>query len=172
MHASSPHANVHGDGLSFSNTISHTLPASAKDTATPSAWSGVFGCREHLSLYTGRSDSSTASRSVRSSKSTTTPVPHSYTSRNDSDVVDINGRMRALLAGPGYADVVTADLYGAVVARCRRHPASANYPRDHYMPCPADDCDCAVLQSRGVHFSDAGKLFTSVFSAAAIQQWL
>jgi len=46
-----------------------------------------------------------------------------------------------------------------VVQRCRLQPGSQGYPQTQ---------DCAVLQSRGVHFSDAGKHFTAIMSAAAI----
>ena len=92
--------------------------------------------------------------------STTTPVPPSYKARNNTDVVDINARM-AKLFGPGsrHEDVAVNDLYAQVVSRCRLEPGSQGYPQ-------TDDCN--VLQSRGVHFSDAGKQFTAIMTAASI----
>ena len=91
---------------------------------------------------------------------TRTPVPPSYKQRNNTDVISINALARTLF-GPGskHPDVAVHDLYGQVVERCRREPAAAGYPQ-------TDDCE--FLQSRGVHFSDAGKQFTGIMTAAAI----
>ncbi|KAJ1448416.1 hypothetical protein M885DRAFT_539246 [Pelagophyceae sp. CCMP2097] len=90
----------------------------------------------------------------------TTPVPPSYQSRNDSDVVLINAAAAALLQSDCCRDVVFgADLYARVVERCGRDAESAGYPATS---------DCAYLQDNGVHFSDLGRRFTGLLVAAAI----
>lgn len=95
---------------------------------------------------------------------TTTPVPPSYKARNNSDVVRINDLMRSLFGPTGkYPKVVVHDLYSEVVSRCNREPGSEHYPETN---------DCDVLQSRGVHFSDAGKQFTGIMTAASILPYL
>ena len=95
---------------------------------------------------------------------TTTPVPPSYKQRVNSDVVQINAAMASLF-GPGskHPEVVVHDLYGQVVANCRRHPTSAGYPETQ---------DCPVLQNNGVHFSDAGRQWTGIMTAASILPYL
>ena len=95
--------------------------------------------------------------------STTTPVPPSYKNRNNSDVVAINAAMATLLAEPAFSDIVTNDLYGEVVARCRRDVDSTGYPQTD---------DCLSQQNDGVHFSAAGKQFTAIKSASVIAQYL
>ena len=79
-------------------------------------------------------------------------------------VVAINAAMTKLF-GPGskHPEVAVSDLYGAVVSRCSRDPKARGYPQT---------ADCDVLQSRGVHFSDAGKQFTGIMSAASIAPYL
>ena len=89
---------------------------------------------------------------------TITPVPPSYHNRNDTDVIRINGLMKALFSQPGYTDVLTHDPYGEVLSNCNNDP-NIQFP---------DKTDCAFLQSHGVHFSEVGKQFTGVVSAAAI----
>jgi len=90
--------------------------------------------------------------------STTTPVPPSSHHRNNTDVIRINGLMKKLFSEPGYSDVITNDLYGQVVQNCNNNPNN-KYP---------EKTDCTFLQSHGVHFSEVGKQFTGVMSAAAI----
>ena len=90
--------------------------------------------------------------------STTTPVPPSYKNRNNTDVVRINGLMKELLEQPEYADVLTNDLYSQVVESCN-NKQGIDYP---------DKTDCYFLQSHGVHFSQVGKQFTGLMTAAAI----
>ena len=70
-------------------------------------------------------------------------------------------RAKALRTGPNgtHPEVELSDMYGAVVQRCNNIPASVGYPQSK---------DCDVVQSRGVHFSDAGKQFTGVVAAGAI----
>ena len=89
---------------------------------------------------------------------TTTPVPPSYHNRNNTDVVRINGLMKQLLAQPAYKDVLTNDLYSQVVQNCNNNP-KIDYP---------EKTDCSFLQSHGVHFSEVGKQYTGLMSAAAI----
>jgi hypothetical protein len=93
--------------------------------------------------------------------STTTPVPPSYKGRVNSDVIRINAQMAQLFGPNGtHPDVILSDMYGAVVERCNNIiPASVGYPVSK---------DCPVVQSRGVHFSDAGKQFTALVAAGAI----
>lgn len=55
------------------------------------------------------------------------------------------------------------DMYATVVHRCQMDAATEGYPKTS---------DCDVLQSRGVHFSDAGKQFTGIVTANAIMQYL
>jgi len=92
--------------------------------------------------------------------STTTPVPPSYHNRKNTDVVRINQQMTQLF-GPNstHPDVLVSDLYSKVVQRCAHNLTTKGYPQTS---------DCAFLQSRGVHFSDAGKQFTAVVTSAAI----
>lgn len=54
-------------------------------------------------------------------------------------------------------------MYGTVVHRCRMDAATKGYPQTS---------DCDVLQSRGVHFSDAGKQFTGIVTANSIIPFL
>ena len=119
--------------------------------------------------------------------SSTTPVPPSYKGRVNSDVIRINGQMAALFGAPPawplrpadravqghperasalrtgpngtHPEVELSDMYGAVVQRCNNIAESVGYPQSK---------DCDVVQSRGVHFSDAGKQFTGVVAAGAI----
>lgn len=95
---------------------------------------------------------------------TTTPVPPSYKNRNNSDVISINDKMRALFGqGSLHPEVVLHDLYSEVVQRCHRNPASSGYPLT---------TDCTFLQDNGVHFSDAGRQYTGILVAAAIARHL
>merc|ERR1712100_364350 len=70
---------------------------------------------------------------------TTTPVPPSYKSRNNTDVVAVNA-LAATLFGPGskHPDVKVHDLYSQVVERCNRDPKSKGYP---------EKADCLILQN-------------------------
>ncbi|KAJ1445452.1 hypothetical protein M885DRAFT_579171 [Pelagophyceae sp. CCMP2097] len=81
----------------------------------------------------------------------TTPVPYSYHSRKDSDVVNINAAALQLLQSDCCRDVVVgADLYARVV---ERFPATA---------------ECTSLQKQGVHFSDVGRQFLGLLVSASI----
>lgn len=95
---------------------------------------------------------------------TTTPVPPSYQQRNNSDVVTVNA-LAATLFGPcsKHPDVKVHDLYSQVLERCSRDPQSKGYP---------DSSDCLVLQNNGVHFSDVGRQFSGIMTAASILPYL
>jgi hypothetical protein len=101
---------------------------------------------------------------------TTTPVPVTYKSRNNSDVVRVNA-LAATLFGPHgkHPEVVVHDMYSEVVAHCRaEYPVQAKgYPQT--AACP--------LQPNGVHFGfegedSAGKQLTANLTLAAIQPHL
>jgi hypothetical protein len=94
--------------------------------------------------------------------STTTPVPPSYKARNNTDVVRINGLMKQLYSQPEYNDIRTNDLYSQVVQRCNNDPG-IEYP---------EKTDCQYLQSHGVHFSEVGKQYTALMTAASILPYL
>jgi hypothetical protein len=47
--------------------------------------------------------------------------------------------------------------------RCNKDASASGYPVG---------ADCPILQSRGVHFSDAGKQWTGIMTAAAIAPYL
>ena len=95
----------------------------------------------------------------------TTPVPASYPSRNDSDVVALNAIAADLVAtDPAFARVVAgADLYADVVARCDANATWAGYPATN---------DCLYLQDNGVHFSALGRRFTALDVAAHLLPYL
>ena len=98
---------------------------------------------------------------------TTTPVPPSYTKRNNTDIVAVNA-LAAQLFGPGskYPEVAVHDLYSQVVQRCNNPPKGAAKNNDtRGYP---QTSDCFDVQSRGVHFSDAGIQLTAVLTAASI----
>ena len=96
---------------------------------------------------------------------TTTPVPPSYTKRNNSDIVAVNALAARLFGGAGskYPEVVVHDLYAQVVERCQNPPKGRNDTRGY-----PQTSDCFDVQSRGVHFSDAGIELTAIMTAAAI----
>jgi hypothetical protein len=128
----------------------------------------------------------------------TTPVPPSYHSRNDSDVVRLCGKPETsrenpdlfltlppqvainaaasnLLQSDCCRDVVFgADLYARVVERCGRDEDTAG--KAERAPGPAETdaigypatSDCAYLQDDGVHFSELGRRFTGLLVSAAI----
>ena len=98
---------------------------------------------------------------------TTTPVPPSYTKRNNSDVVAVNALAARLFGGPGskYPEVVVHDLYAEVVERCQNPPKGPGQNDTRGYP---QTSDCFDVQSRGVHFSDAGIELTAIMTAAAI----
>ena len=95
----------------------------------------------------------------------TTPVPASYPSRNDSDVVALNAIAADLVAhDPAFDRVVFgADLYSDVVARCDANATWAGYPATN---------DCLYLQDNGVHFSALGRRFTALDVAAHLLPFL
>jgi hypothetical protein len=62
-----------------------------------------------------------------------------------------------------HPEVILSDMYGAVVRRCNNINGSRGYPQS---------ADCPLVQSRGVHFSDAGKEFTAIVAAGAIAPYL
>ena len=99
---------------------------------------------------------------------TTTPVPPSYTKRNNTDVVRVNQLAAKLFGGPGssskYPEVIVHDLYAQIVERCNNPPKAGRNDTRGYP----QTSDCFDVQSRGVHFSDAGIELTAVMTAAAI----
>ena len=98
---------------------------------------------------------------------TTTPVPPSYTKRNNSDIVAVNALAARLFGGAGskYPEVVVHDLYAEVVERCQNPPKGPGQNDTRGYP---QTSDCFDVQSRGVHFSDAGIELTAIMTAAAI----
>jgi hypothetical protein len=97
--------------------------------------------------------------------STTTPVPPSYRGRKNVDVLRINTQMATMFGPKGkYTDVVVSDMYAAIVKRCNNRPnPNGTYP---------EHVDCEVIQSNGVHMSDAGRQFTALVAAGAIAREL
>jgi len=94
-----------------------------------------------------------------------TPVPPTYSFRNNSDVVDINARAAAIFR---YLGVAQDDLYTEVVKECRINETTRGYPQTS---------DCLQLQSNGVHFGfpgseSAGRNFTGQCVGRAIDNLL
>eukprot|EP01045_Picozoa_sp_COSAG04_P029209 COSAG04_NODE_4742_length_1916_cov_1.391855_2_plen_123_part_00 len=65
----------------------------------------------------------------------------------------------------GVPEMVVHDLYAQVVERCQNPPKGPGRNDTRGYP---QTSDCFDVQSRGVHFSDAGIELTAIMTAAAI----
>ena len=87
---------------------------------------------------------------------TAVPVGASYEQRDNEDAKELNDEALRLFENE---DMTIIDHYARIVDACRRDPGLSCYP---------ETCDCARLQSDGVHGTSEGRWHKAVAVADAV----